>query len=356
MEAFLSISTDMTYEMMDAIRSNIRTGINRVIDSGVKIRKGQSLAIKINNLGPFSPDTAACTHPQVLRAVIEEFKLLDLNITVYEDCLSEDYVEASGIKAVIEDTGVTFVNLKNRPYTKVLVEGETYEYSSDILQADYLVTVPKMKTHVLTNYTGAIKLMYGSITKQQRKMFHCHDNMREFSKILVDIYSIKLPILVVLDGIISMDGIGPSHGNPNNSGLLMVSDDGVLLDYFASSFMKYKPLEIESIRIALERGLSKCEPDEITLIGDSLPSPNTSFTLIPVLSEKLGKRYRSIVIGELLLKEELCTGCGICIQSCPFNAISMAPFPVTDYDKCIRCYCCLELCPQGAYSLQRKLK
>ncbi|HWT73248.1 MAG TPA: DUF362 domain-containing protein [Mobilitalea sp.] len=356
MEVFLSIDTNLEYGMSQKIHDSIRTAISELIKNGTSMKKGSKLAIKINNLGPYSSDTGACTHPAVLKAVIEEFKQPGVSITVYEDCLRDNYVEASGILEVIKETGVEFVNLRDRPYVKVIVNEREYEYSKDILEADYLVTVPKMKTHVLTSYTGAIKLMYGSIIKAQRKMFHQYDDMRDFSDILVDIYSIKLPMLVVLDGIISMDGAGPSHGMPNNSGLLIISNDGVMADYYACKLMKYKPFDIDSIRIAFERKLEQCEADMVKRLGDDSESFHQSFKTIPSLSGKTGKRFRSILIGELKFIEERCTKCRVCIGSCPVNAISMKNYPVTDSAKCINCYCCMELCSEGAYILKNKFQ
>jgi len=356
MEVFLTVDTNLEYEMTKSIRTSIREAISELLKSGTTIKKGSKLAIKINNLGPYSSDTAACTHPAVLKAVIEEFKQFDINITVYEDCLGDNDVEVSGIMTVIKETGVEFVNLRDRPYVKVKVNNNEYEYSSDILNADYLVTIPKMKTHVLTSYTGAIKLMYGSIIKSQRKMFHQYDDMRDFSGILVDIYSIKQPMLVVLDGIVSMDGPGPSHGTPNKSGLLLISNDGIIVDYYASKFMKYNPFDIDSIRIAFERGLEKCEPGQVKMIGADLENSTSSFKTIPSLSGKTGKRFRGILIGELRFMEERCTKCGVCIISCPVNAIEMQEFPFTDSNKCINCYCCMELCSEGAYVLKNRFK
>lgn len=346
----------MEYEMTDEIRKYIKDAINKISDKNMGIKKGSKVAIKVNIMGPYNKNSGACTHPEIVGAVIEELKLLKVDITVYEDCLNDNYVKVSGIWDVLQKTSVPFVNLKDRPYVRKTVEGENYEYSKDILEADYLILIPKLKTHVLTNYTGSVKLMYGSIAKHQRKEFHRYEDIKDFSKILVDIFSIKLPILTVMDGIISMDGMGPSHGNPNHSGLLMISNDAVILDYYASKIMKYNPLEIDSIRIALQKNLATCSLDDVELSGTDPDKIKHDFSIIPTLSGKLGKRFRSILVGDLELKKELCTKCKMCIRNCPFSAISMAEYPIIDSNKCIKCYCCMELCPNGAYTLKRKVR
>ncbi len=50
------------------------------------------------------------------------------------------------------------------------------------------------------------------------------------------------------------------------------------------------------------------------------------------------------------INEEMCTGCGICIEECPVDAISMedSGFAKINMDECIRCGTCHDICPQEA--------
>jgi Fe-S-cluster-containing hydrogenase component 2 len=51
----------------------------------------------------------------------------------------------------------------------------------------------------------------------------------------------------------------------------------------------------------------------------------------------------------LRVRSDLCRGCGLCIESCPQQAISIVS--ATSYiiqERCNQCRRCLEVCPQGA--------
>jgi uncharacterized protein (DUF362 family) len=101
-------------------------------------------------------------------AVLEEFQA---EIIVVEDC-DEAALPISGVAAVIAETGVTFLNLRDRPFRNVTSGSYGYQYAQDLLQSTHLISIPKLKTHLYTYYTGAIKNMFGCIPKAQRRELH----------------------------------------------------------------------------------------------------------------------------------------------------------------------------------------
>jgi ferredoxin len=52
------------------------------------------------------------------------------------------------------------------------------------------------------------------------------------------------------------------------------------------------------------------------------------------------------------IDEDLCTGCGICVEYCHVDAIAVSPergvIEVVDLGVCIECHSCQQNCPQGA--------
>jgi len=354
MSSFINITTGLNYQehSHSLIRKRIRESLEKLKTNGNPIKSGDNVAIKVNIIAPLPPEKAACTHPEIVRAVIEELKSDGANVGIYEDCYSDTAADIAGITSIAKSLGVEFINLRDRPYREIEVNGRVYEFYEDILQATHLISIPKVKTHILTNYSGAIKLMYGSITKRQRVSYHRYSEIEDFSKVLVDIFSIKLPTMVIMDGILSMDGSGPTHGNPVESGLLLISDDAVAADYYTCKMMNYNPLQIDSIRIAMERKLVKGDFKDIEFIGKMPEDIKLKFNLIPILSGAMKKRYKKMVFGPVVFdfNESLCTGCRLCEASCPFNAISMNEYPIVDNEKCEHCLCCAELCPNGAFT------
>lgn len=354
MSSFVNITTGLNYQEHNhgLIRNRIRVSLEKLKINGSPIKSGDKVAIKVNIIAPLPPEKAACTHPEIVRAAVEELLVAGANVRIYEDCYHDAAADIAGITGVAKDLHVEFINLRDRPYREIEVNGRIYEFYEDILQATHLISIPKVKTHILTNYSGAIKLMYGSITKRQRVSYHRYREIEDFSNVLVDIFSIKLPALVIMDGILSMDGSGPTHGNPVASGLLLISDDAVAADYYTCKMMNYNPLQIDSIRFAMDRKLIKGAFDDIEFSGEMPENIKLKFNLLPILSGAMKKRYKEMVFGPVVFdfNERLCAGCRVCEASCPFNAISMKEYPIVDHKKCEHCLCCAELCPNGAFT------
>jgi uncharacterized protein (DUF362 family)/NAD-dependent dihydropyrimidine dehydrogenase PreA subunit len=350
MSAFLNVKSCLTYNDYDLIRNTIEKSLERISLSSNPLRAGQTVVLKVNIVGPYPPEKAACTHPEVVRALVDALKKYDVIIKIVEDCPHKNAPKVSDILKVAEEAGVEFINLNDRAYKEIEVNGNIINYYEDIYNADHLILVPKMKTHILTNFSGSIKLMYGSITKAQRVAFHRFSESDMFANILVDIFSIKRPTLTVMDAIVSMDGVGPTQGNPNNSGLLLVSDDAVMMDYYASLLMKYKPMDIDMIKIAIETGISNQNPEDIEFLGDNVFEYDGKFTLMPTFKGAMKQKYIRMAWGIPKLLEEKCIMCGVCIKSCPFNAIHIQDSkPFIDSQECKQCFCCMELCSEGAY-------
>jgi uncharacterized protein (DUF362 family)/Pyruvate/2-oxoacid:ferredoxin oxidoreductase delta subunit len=353
MNPFIKIQSGLTYENIDEIHQGIRQGLEKAKHSAKPIKPGDSVVVKVNVSGPYKPEKAACTSPVIVKAVVEELKGLGAKVSIVEDCYDSDAPRISGMLDAAEDTGAEFINLRDRPYTEVAISGKTYHYYEDILNADHLVLVPKLKTHVLTNYTGAIKLMYGSITKKQRIAFHRYTDSVQFGEILTDIFSIKIPSFAVMDGIVSMDGAGPTHGTPNPSGIFLISDDAVLLDYYACMLMQYQPREIDMIDIALKRGLALGPPEDAEVFGDDMAAYRHRFSLVPVFKGVMRQRYLKLAVGIPRFIEGRCSVCGLCVKSCPFEAIRIEnDYPAINASKCRQCFCCLELCGKEAFVLK----
>lgn len=348
MPGFIHIRSGLSYGDFDVICNIIRDSFLRLEHGGSGIRKGDNVAVKVNVPVPLGPETAACTHPIIAEMLALELKRIGARATFYEDCFREDAPLISGIREVSERTGVAFVNLNGHKCSEITVGSNTYMYYEEIYQADHLISLPKVKTHLLTNFSGAVKNMFGCIEKGQRKVLHRISDADMFYRVLVDVYSIKKPSLVIMDGILGMEGAGPTHGDPVNSGFMVVSDDGVLTDYYTSSIIGYPPMMIGTNREALNRNLNKFPAGSVEFTGERCEEINLKYKTLPLLNGKMRQRFIKLSRGTLTVNAGLCTGCGTCAQSCPYGAIRMEDVPVINAEMCMLCYCCTELCPTGA--------
>lgn len=349
---FLDITRNLSYDNYNGILQAIKNTLKKNTGLNYEIKTGDNVIIKLNILGPFTPDKAATSHPVVVKALIEILKGIKANVIVCEDCYDNKAFEISGISKIIKETGVQLINLKDYKYQEIKINDRVYYFSEPVINADHLISIPKLKTHLLTNYSGAIKNMYGCIISEQRKKLHEFIDEELFSEILVDIYSIKKPSLVIMDGIISMEGVGPSAGDPVKTGMLLIGNDGVSIDYYSTKIISYEPTDISAVKIALDRKITISAINDVSLYDSGPDITFNNFKTLSILKGILKKRYMKFLTSSLAVNKDKCAKCGICINNCPFNAIILDTYPVIDRNKCRMCSCCVELCPQSAMKVK----
>ncbi|MGB9937489.1 MAG: DUF362 domain-containing protein [Methanobacterium sp.] len=203
-----------------------------------------------------------------------------------------------------------------------------------------------MKTHGLTIFTCAVKNMYGVVPGPKKLEYHKEaQKPSDFDKLVVDIYSLSKPNLNIVDGIIGMDGAGPSARNPKEMGMILTSTDGVAIDSYIYHVLGKGPLKVPTNKIAHENGVGNADLNKINVLGhepevrdDFKWPPNISATLNMVpnfISKGLMKLYWSRPAVEAL-------NAGVNI-------------PEFNYSECINCLCCMEMCPEKAVYLDKSL-
>ena len=164
--------------------------------------------------------------------------------------------------------------------------------------------------------------------------------------------------MTLVDGVLAMEGDGPSGGTPRQLGYTFASRDVFALDRFlAEAVMGLEPEEIPLLRQAKERGWGSEAP---VLIGDALEKippfarPRTQsadFTgyLPGFLRAPVRGAMSRIFRHRPKILREKCIGCGRCAESCPQKIITIAGGKAKIAPRgCISCYCCQEMCPVQA--------
>jgi ferredoxin len=197
--------------------------------------------------------------------------------------------------------------------------------------------------------TLATKIMFGAIPGLTKAKYHAlNPRKSSFANMLLDVLSVATPDLFIMDGIIGMQGDGPSAGEPVHLGVLLASTDPVAMDLAVCHMLRLEPIGIPTLKQAKLRHLWPHEiiypllsPDDVAYTGFVLP--NTAGYL---LTGKDTPKKSPVVTPR-------CTACGQCHEICPKGAITNTRHKATiDYDKCIRCYACHEVCPEKAIVLE----
>ena len=123
------------------------------------------------------------------------------------------------------DLRVSKINREQSKYIKQL------EVLKPLIDADIVINLPKLKTHTMMTFTGAVKNMFGAIAGTAKADMHLRmADYIKFADCLIDIFLSVKPTLNIMDAIDGMEGYGPNNGNPRHIGVLMASTDGFSLD------------------------------------------------------------------------------------------------------------------------------
>lgn len=339
---------------------------------GAILRPGSKVFVKINHLSPSSrPEKAIITHPLLTKEVLRLLKNYDVGITVGDDIHSskENGYQASGYRHICGEMGIRLVNLKEAGFVEVSIRGSVLKkayIARSVLEADFIVNLPKLKTHSFTIFTGAVKNMFGVIPYGLRLDFHRRFVRHEvFSQMLVDLFSCVPSHLAIMDAVVGMEGEGPSSGAPKNIGLILASSDAVALDATATKIVGYDPLRVFTTYYAHEKGLGIGDVDLIEIVGEKIDRVEVkdfkhSAVAISLFRKKLPSFLYAYLQEQLRLTPEVlkknCTACLECVDICPLQAISL-PEKVAwiDEKKCIHCLCCHEVCRFEAIRLKQLL-
>lgn len=344
---------------------SVGEAMERAIEAYAPPMEGRKVLIKPNMLGPTKPDRHICTHPSVLRAAIEAVERrkpaqlwVGDNPGMRAYGSNETTARVSGLLAVAGDY---FVNLGSSP-VRTDVESDFADklaFSREVLEADVLVSLPKMKTHVATGITGAVKNCYGHLVGGEKTRLHRDAVGQEnFARAVVDVFAVRPPDVAILDAVFAMEGEGPSGGHVRSVGRLVASDSPVALDSVMAAMMGLEPRQVPMLRIAEERGFGPASLEEIELDGPFEVVPDFK---VPMIGRGFGT-WLSRLAGMLVVKRprvkyKKCVKCGSCAEACPVEAITMTDDgPEIDYKTCIACFCCHEMCRYEAMMLRPRMR
>jgi len=323
---------------------------------------GKKVLIKPNILGPYPPEKGITTHPSLVHALVVALKKRGASCVVGDNpgaggyAANERCARIAGIFDAADGCFVNFaketiqVEVKSRLVKKLVV-------SKRVLDADIVINVPKFKTHLQTRITGAVKNMFGILVGAEKARVHLSaPRPKNFAEVLVDIYQIRIPDLTIMDAVVGMEGNGPSGKDLRHIGKILTSTNGVSLDAVMAAMMGLTPESVDYLNISSQRGLGEVDTAKIDIQGEWSPLEKFKMPLTFVSRGFFGATvnrllYRPFIKPRLKVNAELCTKCGVCIEHCPVQALTLEDIPRLDEKKCIACYCCYELCSSQAIEL-----
>jgi len=333
-------------------------GAKRLFQSGEKV------LLKPNFLQPSEDEKAITTHSQVLLVLCQCFLDWGCRVAIGDgpgigsvpECIARQRL-ADPLKRL----GVSVVNF-TRTVTVALPQGRVVKsvpVAAELNQFDAVISVAKLKTHSQFYFTGSVKNLFGCLPGLLKSDYHLRfANSERLADFFLDILDAVRPRLGFIDGVVGMEGEGPSAGRTKFAGFLAASTDCPALDIEVMKMISLDPSQTIYLRERMKKrgyqviylGRPKRvffqPPRRLTSVESVIPLP-------PLLRQILKSLTVPIPIFSL---PPICRLCGNCIKACPAKpkAITIRKKRVSFIkSRCIRCYCCQEVCPYKAIHLSR---
>lgn len=225
--------------------------------------RGRSVLLKPNLVEPAAEAPHINTHPAFVRAVIEVFRRLDAReVFVAEGqghCRDTYYVlEQSGFEPILDEARASFVDLNHDDVFKVenhlgFTRLKELYLPNSIRRADFIVSLPKLKTHHWAGVTLSMKNLFGVMPGMcygwPKNVLH-HVGIPQS---ILDINAAVRPHLAIIDGIVGMEGDGPVMGTPKAANLIVMGTNLPAVDATAARLMGFDPVRIDYLRNASGR-------------------------------------------------------------------------------------------------------
>ena len=257
----------------ERIYTLLKRGLKELGGVGALINKEEKILLKPNLLKKAEVEKAVITHPVVVGAFARI-----LREAGYENIVLADSCGHGTTKQVIQGTGMdTYLEKYQIPaidYTKGVhvenpdgIQAKEFILPKELLEADCVISLSKMKTHALERITGAVKNSYGFIYGKNKAIGHTkYPSADSFARMLIDLNQYVKPRLYIMDGITAMEGNGPGSGDPTAMNVILMSTDPVALDSVFARLVYLKPEMVPTNYHGEKMGLGNCKEANIEVV------------------------------------------------------------------------------------------
>jgi uncharacterized protein (DUF362 family) len=250
---------------------------------------GKSILLK-PNLVDYIPGAEINTHPLLVIAAVECFRRSGAKRVIVAEGPghlrdTQLVLRATGLEQLLREHQIRFVDLNRDEVIKIPLRSD---YSGlkrlwlprTVLAADFIVSMPKVKTHHWSGVTLSMKNMFGVVPGVKygwpKNLLHWHGIQQS----IVDLVA-TVPIhFVIADAIVCMEGNGPLAGNARRSDRIVLSDDPIAADATCARLMGLAPERVPHISEAA-KFVGNAALEKISQLAAPIPFPSAPFTIVP---------------------------------------------------------------------------
>jgi len=252
---------------------------------------GANILVK-PNLASYVKDNGENTDVRVVEGVVKYFQDKG-DITIAEGCCGStsltpdstyDLFEFAGYSRLEDKYGAKLFDLNTDSFEKVKLHDKLFGIAKTALNADYLISVPALKTHEFTTISACVKNLMGCLEPKPTQghetatkwEIHAELSQCDFSDLpqywsalnkfehrLIALYKKLSPKLGVVDAIVASEGDAPIQGTPIHMGLILASENSISCDMVAAYLMGIDPNTVGCLQLANKQNLGEIDVKEI---------------------------------------------------------------------------------------------
>jgi uncharacterized protein (DUF362 family) len=227
---------------------------------GACVKPGDRVLLKPNLLTGARPTKECTTRPELVYCVAEMVQSVGGKPFLSDSPAfgsAKGVAKANGYLPYLDELGVPVVELTGKRYQTV---GEDFNHlllSKEAMEADVIINLPKVKSHMQLTLTLGVKNLFGCVPGKMKAWWHMEagKDSKRFGNMLVETARAIAPNLTIMDGIIGHEGNGPSGGEPRSLGILGASTDVFALDRAIVDLLNVDPEAVPTVAASQRLGL-----------------------------------------------------------------------------------------------------
>jgi uncharacterized protein (DUF362 family) len=254
---------------------------------------GRSVLLK-PNLVEYEAGTIINTHPAVVAGAADAFLRYGAREVVIGEGPGhrrdiEYLLVATGLYDYLKDLRLRFVDLNHSDVRVVPMRSRYMNLDElalpvDVLDADVVVSMAKLKTHHWAGMTAGMKNLFGvvpgAVYGWPKNVLHFHG----IEQAILDLNATIQPRFTIVDGIVAMEGDGPIMGRPRQVGFIAMGQDVVAVDATCARIIGLDPSKMNYLRVASEY-LGNIAESRIDHVGENPSRYQTRFEVLEQFRE-----------------------------------------------------------------------
>ncbi len=284
MQSTVSLTRATAYDL-ETLRPKLEEILAPFGGMAAFVKPGDRVLLKPNLLTGARPSKECVTRPEVVHCVAKMVQAAGGKPFLGDGPAfgsARGVAKANGYLPLIEALDLPIVEFKGKRYETVSQEFNHLLLSKETMEADVVINLPKVKSHMQLTMTLGVKNLFGCVPGKMKAWWHMEagKDADRFGTMLVETARAISPDLTILDGIIGHEGNGPSAGEPRDLGVLAATNDVFALDQAMLAILQVDPAKVPTMRAAQRLGLCGeladlnfplMHPDGLKIDGWQLP-------------------------------------------------------------------------------------